>query len=96
MHGDLFILLVLLILGFGAFLLTILYGVGWILAACGRLVSRLFRGSSVAPPAIAPPAQRVKPRLCPRAECRKIEQRPAKYCSQCGARLLPPEVESRV
>jgi hypothetical protein len=86
MHADVVVLILVLVLGCAAFIFGILYVIGRLIGGIGRGVISIFRSSR---PGAS--AQRFNPcrkmRVCPRPECRKIENRDALYCSQCGARL---------
>jgi hypothetical protein len=86
MHGDLLLVVVILVFGCAAFLFGVIYLVCSVIGFVGRGVLGLFK------PDRAPPGRRSGVRgagalVCPREECRKVEYRDAKYCSQCGAPL---------
>lgn len=85
MHEGL-VLVVLLALGFGAFIFSIVYFVVRVLGGLFRGVGRLFRGSTTAGPRVDIPAHGVS-RVCPRPQCRRVERRAARFCGQCGARM---------
>lgn len=100
MHGDILIILVLLVLGVAAFFFGVIYAACRALASVGRGIVRLLspRGVPCSPRASAPPAARPAQsqgrrtfRVCPREQCRHVEHRPARFCSQCGAKL--PEAD---
>ncbi len=86
MHGDVLVVILLLVFGWAAFLFGVIYVLckltGWI----GRGLRDVFRPSprgetkrrSVSGP---------RPLVCPDLQCQKVEHRDAQYCSQCGARL---------
>lgn len=88
MHGDLILVVIVLVVGFGAFLFAVLYVTFTALASIGRVVTGLFRGAPVAR------ARSVKrPALqCPQAKCRHIEYRAARFCCRCGAKLVPGDL----
>jgi len=99
-HGDILAILVLLVLGVAAFFFGVIY------AVCRALAS-LWRGlMRVATPRGVPGAVRLNTqvagrsrqasgrrtfRVCPREQCRHVERRPARFCSQCGAELPQPD-----
>jgi len=93
MHGDLFLVIVILVFGCAAFLFGLVYVLCALFAAMGRGLLGLFR-----------PLGHVggrcgitsRPLVCPRANCRKAEYRNARFCSQCGARLVENRSEPRV
>lgn len=93
MPGDLLLVILIVVLGCTAFFFGVIYvlcqGVAWI----WRGVTGVFRRQ---PNSRATSARRIKrgaPLTCPRSECGKVERRPARYCSQCGTRLVPPPVD---
>lgn len=92
--GDFTALILLLLIGFGAFFFGIIWLVWSLFAGMGRGVMSLMRGRPVPQSTHPRPFARaaVIGRICPRAECRKLERRPARFCSQCGARLAAMEV----
>jgi len=99
-HGDILIVLVLLVLGVAAFFFGVIYAVCRALASVGRGIVHWLSPRSVpsSPPLSVSTAERpVRSqgrrtfRVCPREQCRHVERRPARFCSQCGAEL--PEGE---
>lgn len=92
--GDFTALILLLLVGFGAFFFGIIWLVWSLFAGMGRGVMNLMRGKPVDRAPRWSPFEKAAgaQRLCPRAECRKVERRPARFCSQCGARLAAMEV----
>jgi hypothetical protein len=85
MHEGL-LFVILLMLGFGAFLFSIVYVAVAILGGLFRGLRRLFTGQPVKKRVLAVPPKR-RERTCPRPNCRRVESRDARFCSQCGARL---------
>jgi len=86
MHGDLLLVVLILVFGCAAFLFGLVYVVGYVLSAVGRGMWGLVR------PCRGPgPTERVqrlsRPLRCSRVNCRKVEYRNARFCSQCGAPL---------
>jgi len=88
MHGDLLLILVVLIFGCAAFLFGVVYIVCSAVGFVGRGLMSIVRprtgrficgGASVR---LGPPS------ICPRENCRKIEHRRASFCSRCGTRLV--------
>jgi len=86
-QGDLLLVGLMLVFGCAAFLFGLVYVLCALFASVGRGIWGLVR-----------PLGRVGsggclslgrgPLVCPRANCRKAEYRNARFCSQCGARLL--------
>ena len=100
MHGDILIILVLLVLGVAAFFFGVIYAVCRALASVWRGVVRVLspRGVPGSPQVLVTPAAPLARsqggrtfRVCSREQCRHVERRPARFCSQCGAKL--PEGE---
>jgi len=58
-----------------------------LLGSLGCLVSRLVRrgGCSSGPPAAG--RGPLSSRVCPNARCRKVNDRSAQFCAQCGSRI---------
>ncbi len=85
MPGEPFIFIVVLILGLAAFFFSILYilarVVGFVFSGLGRMLGGSGRRTPIGHGASAG-------LICPREGCRKVENRPARFCSQCGARLM--------
>jgi len=87
-HGDLLLVALILVFGVAAFLFGLVYVVWCIVGGIGRGVWSLAR-----------PWRRVgtvertrmfggaRAMYCPRLNCRKVEYRNARFCSQCGATL---------
>ena len=86
MHGDVLLVVAILVCGCAAFLFGVIYFVFSVVGFVGRGVFGLFRPHR--PPSgrrlMAKSATTLK---CPREQCRKVEHRDAEYCSQCGAPL---------
>ena len=88
MHGDVFVFILLVVVGFAAFFFSVIYMFCRFIAWIGRGVF----GSSRRGPAsqtdwACPPVRRARRRVCPNERCRNVEYRDASYCSQCGAAL---------
>lgn len=87
--GDFTALILMLLLGFGAFILGGAWLAWSVLAGAFRTLISLMRGRPAA--AVRQGAgMKIRTRdvkFCPRPQCRKVERRPARFCSQCGARL---------
>jgi len=99
-HGDILIVLVLLVLGVAAFFFGVIYAVCRALASVWHGIVHLLspRGVPHAPQGSVLPTERPARsqgtrtfRVCPREQCRHVERRPARFCSQCGAKL--PEAD---
>lgn len=86
MHGDLLLVVLILVFGCAAFLFGLVYVVYWVLGAAGRGLWSLVRPSQRGGAAMRI-GWRSRPVFCPRPNCRKVEYRNASYCSQCGAPL---------
>lgn len=86
MHGEILLVVLILTLGCGAFCFCVIYLVCRFFAFLGRGLAGMFGHH---PAAKRPPAVlgRTPVRVCPQERCRKVEHRPALFCSQCGARL---------
>ena len=84
MHGDLLLVVLILVFGCAAFLFGLVYVVGCVVTAVGRGMWGLFRPSRCSGPP-APARASSRPLRCPRVNCRKVEYRNARFCSQCGA-----------
>ncbi len=95
MPGDLLLVVAILVMGCTAFFFGIIYvlcqGVSWL----WRGVTGVFRRPSDSRATSIRRIKRAAPLTCPRAECGKIERRPARYCSQCGTRLVPPPIDEQ-
>ncbi len=78
MSANLLVIAIVLVLGITAFVFGVLHTV-WrgVCFACGLVFGRrnTFSGSG----------ERL---VCPREGCRKVENREASYCSQCGTKLV--------
>jgi len=86
MHGDLLLLVLMLVFGCAAFLFGLVYVVWCVVGAVGRGMWSLVRprrpiGKQEQVRAFGRAA------YCPRPNCRKVEYRNARFCSQCGAQL---------
>ena len=86
MQGDLLLVALILVFGVAAFLFGLVYVVWCVVGAVGRGMWSLVR-----PWRPVPTAERARPFgravYCPRLNCRKVEYRNARFCSQCGATL---------
>ena len=80
------VLLLILVLGWAAFLFTTLLVAGRIVGGIGRGVRSLFGPRRQGGSGRRLGSGRVG-RVCPNPQCRKIEFRDAVYCSQCGTRF---------
>jgi len=90
MHADVLIFLLLLVIGFAAFIFGVLYFVLQLLAGIGRGIGRVFGGCCRKTKVPLPPraVAVVGPvSACPNPRCGHRETRPARYCSQCGSKL---------
>lgn len=85
MHGEILLVVLILTIGCAAFFFSMIYLLGRFFAFLGRGLVGVFS------PRAAARHRRLASggafRICPREQCRKIERRPARFCSQCGARL---------
>lgn len=85
MHGDLLLLVLMLVFGCAAFLFGLVYVVWCVVGTVGRGMWSLLRPWR--------PVRTERARTfgravyCPRLNCRKVEYRNARFCSQCGAPL---------
>ncbi|MEK6799789.1 MAG: hypothetical protein AABZ12_12560 [Planctomycetota bacterium] len=89
MHGDLFLVVVVLVFGCAAFVFGLVY---LVCAAVARVIGGVGRllGLKTAPPGGRRSVRHGgwrRSRVCPHAHCRNVEFRPARYCSRCGSRL---------
>ena len=86
MHGDLLLVALILVFGCAAFLFGLMYVIWCVVGAVGRGMWGLVR-----PWRRIGTEERVRtlgrPVFCPRLNCRKVEYRSARFCSQCGAPL---------
>jgi len=88
MHGDVAIVVLILVFGCAAFFFGVIYMVGRALAWVGRGVWRLAGGSPRVTARCCGTAPGGATRMCTREGCRRIEnRRGARYCSRCGAPL---------
>jgi hypothetical protein len=87
MQPDLLIFFLVLVAGCAAFFFGVLYVLSQVIAAIGRGIGRLFgyRPATDKPRVLSP--RRGTMLVCPHPRCGKVERRPARFCSQCGARL---------
>jgi len=90
MYGDPLILVLVLALGSLSFFAGVVYVFCRMVAMIGRGFLRMF-GLYVGPPRDADGIPDGVPRVCPRPQCRQIEYRRARFCGQCGARLMPSQ-----
>ncbi|MCO6435945.1 MAG: hypothetical protein J5J06_02530 [Phycisphaerae bacterium] len=84
-------LMLLVVLGCAAFFFCVIYATIQVMMAMINGVARLFRPRSkraTRRPYVNP----LSLRYCPRPECRRVEDRPARFCSVCGAKLEAPGV----
>jgi hypothetical protein len=94
MYVDLFLFLFVVVFGFAAFFFGVIYLVCNVLSGLGRGLFRVLGGG----PRGVPPAGSIfgaKRTICPRRGCGHVEQRRARFCGQCGARLFGPEGDGR-
>ena len=84
MYGDPLILVLVLAIGSLAFVAGFVYLVWRFMGMVGRGFLRLCGWEPTAPWDELPGAMT---RICPRPQCRKVEHRAARFCSQCGSRL---------
>ena len=86
MHADAVAVLLILVFGCAAFLFGVLYVIWQGIGAAWRGLTGLGRARGAA---CGPGVPTAEPGglVCPRPECRRIERREARFCSQCGARL---------
>ena len=86
MHGNLVIVVLLVVLGCAALGFGVVYLCFRLVAGLGRGCVRLFRPGSDRSelPSDAEPGH---PRMCPNLRCRKIDIRSGRFCSQCGVRI---------
>ena len=88
MPGDWLLVVLILVFGCAAFLFGLVYVVWCVVGMVGRGMWSLVRpGRSVGGPACREIRTFGRAMYCPRPNCRKVEYRNARYCSQCGATL---------
>ena len=85
MHGDLLLVALILVFGVAAFLFGLVYVVWCIVGGIGRGMWSLLRPWRPVRTERACTFGRIV--YCPRLNCRKVERRNARFCSQCGAQL---------
>ena len=88
MHADLLLFLLVMVLGCAAFVFGILY----LLCRVIGIVGRSLFGAVRPRPADRSRADQVRganAMVCPRADCRNVEYRDARFCSHCGTRFDP-------
>ena len=86
MQGDLLLVALFLVFGIAAFLFGLVYVVWCIVGGIGRGMWSLLRPWR--PVGTAERARTFgRAVYCPRLNCRKVEYRNARFCSQCGAPL---------
>ena len=86
MTGDVLLLLLVMVLGCAAFVFGILYLFCHLLGVVGRGIFGIFRrrracGGQTGQGRVS------REIVCPRKECRHVDYRNARFCSQCGQRL---------
>ena len=86
MQVDIVVLGLVVLLGCAALLFGVLYALGRVLGTAGRSILSVF-GVRPTRTAEGRTVDLGGGRVCPRSECRKVEYRNARYCSQCGADL---------
>lgn len=91
MYGDPLILVLVLALGSLSFFAGVVYVFCRMVGMIGRGFLRMF-GWAPARSHGAADFPVGASRICPRAECRQVEYRRARFCGQCGARLTPSEI----
>ena len=80
-----FVVVLVLVFGCAAFLLWILYCLGWIAGKAGGGFLRLFGGGR----RFKTMQREARALICTNERCRKVEYREGRYCSQCGSPLEP-------
>ncbi len=89
MHADVVVFILVLLVGCAALLFGVLYLIVRALGGVGRGVLSMFGPSG----ASGRTMRGRRALVCPRPQCRKVEYRDARYCSQCGERLVAIPVE---
>ena len=84
MHVE--VVLLLMILGWAAFLFGILYFFCYVIGVVGRGVFGAFKRRPVNGRRTGP-VEGARMLVCPRADCRTVEVRDARFCSRCGTPL---------
>ena len=79
-------LLLILVLGWAAFLFATLLVLGRVVGGIGRVLTSLFKPGHRGGSGRRLYSGRVG-KVCPNPQCRKLEFRDAVYCSQCGTRF---------
>jgi len=88
MHGDLLLVVLILVFGCAAFLFGLVYVVWCVVGTVGRGMWSLVRPRRhVGNPVCRGGRTFGRAVYCPRPNCRKAEYRNARFCSQCGATL---------
>lgn len=88
MHGDVAIVVLILIFGCAAFFFGVIYIIARALGWIGRGLWTLAGGSPRAAARCCGPAPSGASAVCTRDGCQRIENRwRARYCSRCGAPL---------
>lgn len=84
MYPEPFMMFAVLVLGCAAFFFGVFYVFFRVIAGLGRGLARMVAPGR--PAGTDPVGARHGPgyRVCPRAQCRRVEYRPARFCSQCG------------
>lgn len=86
MHGDVLLVILILVFGCAAFLFGVIYVICQFVAWIGRALFGIFiPRRSVTTPGSA--THNPRGRVCPREGCGKVEHRDARFCSQCGMTL---------
>ena len=86
MHGEVLLVILILVFGWAACLFGVIYFVVRLVSLLGRKVLGVFKPD----PLTSVPGQSMvgaRRSICSRELCRKVEYRDARYCSQCGAPL---------
>ena len=87
MYADPLVIFLVLMLGGVSFFFGIFYVLYRMVAGVGRGMARMLGIERRPELPHAFRARREGPLICPRRECRKVEHRHARYCSQCGTSL---------
>jgi len=87
MHGDVLLVILILIFGCAAFLFGVIYAICQFVAWIARGLFGIFIPRRSAAASDSPTHGR-QGRICPREGCGKVEYRNARFCSQCGRPLI--------
>ena len=96
MNGRLIISLIVVIVVTGLFFAALKLVV-WVVSAVGRLLVGGPGRDNPTGPGRRAAADWSGPqggRVCPNGKCRKVNPPPAKYCAQCGKKLLSASMQS--